>query len=77
MACRPTATGRASCNLCRQRLAAPLADLLQVPKDYRDFYAALTGKNLRLCPECGMGTMVRIELLPPCQSAVGLRIDSS
>ena len=44
--------------LCRQRLAAPLADL-------------------RLCPECGLGTMVRIELLPPCQSAVGLRMDSS
>jgi hypothetical protein len=63
--------------LCRQRLAAPLADLLPVPKDYRNFYAALTGKNLRLCPECGMGTMVRIELLPPCQSAVGLRMDSS
>jgi hypothetical protein len=63
--------------LCRQQLAAPMADLLPVPKDYRDFCAALTGKNLRLCPECGIGTMVRIELLPPCHSAVGLRMDSS
>jgi hypothetical protein len=63
--------------LCRQRLAAPMADLLPVPQDYRDFYAALTGKNLRLCPECGIGTMVRIELLPPCRSAVALRMDSS
>jgi hypothetical protein len=48
-----------------------------VPKDYRDFYAALTGKNLRLCPECGIGTMVRIELLPPCRIAASLRMDSS
>src|SRR5580704_15991707 len=59
--------------LCRQHLAAPMADLLPVPKDYRDFYAALTGKNLRLCPECGVGTMVRIELLPPCHIAASLR----
>jgi hypothetical protein len=62
--------------LCRQQLAAPTADLLPVPQDYRDFYAALTGKNLRLCPECGIGTMVRIELLPPCRSAAS-RMDSS
>jgi hypothetical protein len=77
MACRPTATGRASCNSAGNDWRLPLVDLLPVPKDYRDFYAALTGKNLRLCPECGLGTMVRIELLPPCQSAVGLRMDSS
>ncbi len=60
--------------LCRQQLAAPTADLLPVPKDYRDFYAALTAKNLRLCPECGIGTMIRIEILPPCHC---LRMDSS
>ena len=63
--------------LCRQELAAPTAGLLPVPQDYRDFYAALTGKNLRICPECGIGTMVRIELLPPCHSAAGVRMDSS
>jgi hypothetical protein len=55
-------------------LAAPTADLLPVSQDYRDFYAALTGKNLRLCPECGIGTMIRIEILPPCHF---LRADSS
>jgi hypothetical protein len=60
--------------LCRQKLAAPLTDLLPVPQDYRDFYAALTGNNLRLCPECGIGTMIRIEILPPCHC---LRMDSS
>jgi hypothetical protein len=65
---------KAKLELCRQQLAAPLADLLPVPQDYRDFYAALTGKNLRLCPECGMGTMIRIEILPPCHC---LRMDSS
>ena len=39
--------------LCRQLLAAPLTDLLPRPHDYRDFYAALTAKNLRLCPSAG------------------------
>jgi hypothetical protein len=63
--------------LCRQQLAAPTVDLLPVPQDYRDFYAALTGKNLRLCPECGIGTMIRIEILPPCHTAAGPRMDSS
>ena len=63
--------------LCRQLLAAPTADLLPVPQDYRDFYAALTGKNLRLCPECGIGTMVRIQILPPCHCAVARHMDSS
>jgi hypothetical protein len=65
---------KAKLQLCRQQLAAPLADLLPVPQDYRDFYAALTGKNLRRCPECGIGTMVRIEILPPCRC---LRMDTS
>jgi hypothetical protein len=64
----------AKLQLFRQELAAPTADLLPVPQDYRDFYAALTGKNLRLCPECGIGTMIRIEILPPCHF---LRADSS
>jgi hypothetical protein len=64
---------------CQQQLALalPTADLLPVPQDYRDFYAALTGKNLHLCPECGIGTMVRIEILPPCHSAASHRMDSS
>ncbi|MGC9951337.1 MAG: hypothetical protein ABSF64_33695 [Bryobacteraceae bacterium] len=49
-----------------------MADLLPVPADYRDFYAALTGANLRLCPECGIGAMLRMQLAP-----VSLRLDSS
>ena len=63
--------------LCRQLLAAPLTDLLPRPTDYRDFYAALTGNNLRLCPKCGIGTMVRIQILGPGQAAVAIRMDTS
>jgi hypothetical protein len=63
--------------LCRQLLAAPLTDLLPRPHDYRDFYAALTAKNLRLCPQCGIGAMVRIQILGPEQAPVAIRMDSS
>lgn len=38
---------------CRHLLAVPSNDLLPRPADYRDFYLALTGMNLRLCPRCG------------------------
>ncbi len=63
--------------LCRQLLAAPLTDLLPRPTDYRDFYAALTGQNLRLCPKCGIGTMVRIQILAPGQTPAVVRMDTS
>ena len=63
--------------LCRQLLAAPLTDLLPRPTDYRDYYAALTGKNLRLCPQCGIGTMVRIQILAPGQAPLAIRMDTS
>jgi len=65
----------AKLRICRQQLANPVADLLPCSTDYRDLYAALTGNSLRLCPECRTGTMVRIEILPPCRGA--LRLDSS
>jgi hypothetical protein len=64
-------------DLCRQLLAAPLSALLPNPADYRDFYAALTGTNLRLCPQCGIGTMIRIQLLLPCLSPLPIRMDTS
>jgi len=63
--------------LCRQQLAQPTTDLLPCPRDYRDLYAALTGHDLRRCPECGSGILVRIEILPPCRSAPLIRMDSS
>ena len=63
--------------LCRRLLAAPLSDLLPQPADYRDFYAALSGKNLRLCPQCGIGTMIRLSLHLPCHGPVPLYVDTS
>jgi hypothetical protein len=50
--------------LCRQLLAVPCSELLPRPADYRDFYAALTGRNLKRCPKCGIGTMIQIQVLP-------------
>jgi hypothetical protein len=64
-------------DFCRQLLAAPLSDLLPRPADYRDFYAALTGRNLRLCPQCGIGTMIRIEILFPGHGPIPIRLDTS
>lgn len=37
---------------CRSLMAPPIADLLPRPADYRLFYLALTGIDLRLCPRC-------------------------
>jgi hypothetical protein len=62
--------------LCRQLLAAPLTGLLPRPTDYREAYAALTGKNLRRCPQCGIGTMIRIQTLAPGQTPVAI-VDTS
>jgi hypothetical protein len=63
--------------LCRQLLAAPLADLLPRPADYRDFYQALTQQSLRLCPHCGIGAMLIIQILPPCRWPACPPLDSS
>jgi hypothetical protein len=62
---------QAKLNLCRQLLASPCSGLLPRPADHRDFYAALTGKDLRRCPQCGLGILTRIQFLPP------MRMDSS
>jgi hypothetical protein len=51
--------------LCRQLLAVPVTDLLPRPSDYRDRHELLTGESLRRCPKCGIGTMIRIRILPP------------
>jgi hypothetical protein len=62
-------------DLCRQLLATPCSELLPHPTDYRDFYAALTGSNLRRCPQCGIGTLLRRQLLP--DGPLPLRVDTS
>jgi hypothetical protein len=51
--------------LCRRLLVTPTADLLPRASDYRDFYLQLTGMNLRLCPQCGIGTLFRLALPRP------------
>ena len=51
--------------LCRRLLATPTADLLPRATDYRDFYLELTGKNLRLCPRCRIGVLIRLALPGP------------
>jgi hypothetical protein len=51
--------------VCRRLLATATADLLPRPTDYRDFYRQLTGINLRLCPQCGKGILIRLALPGP------------
>jgi hypothetical protein len=63
--------------LCRRLLATPCTDLLPCPSDCRDFYAALTASDLRLCPRCGIGILTSIQILRPGHGPVPLRIDTS
>jgi hypothetical protein len=56
--------------LCRRLLATPTADLLPRTTDYRDFYLQLTGINLRLCPQCGIGALIRLALPGPLPQVV-------
>ena len=55
----------AKLDLCRRLLSAPASDLLPRPADYRDYYQALTGKDLRRCPQCGTGVLIRLAVLGP------------
>ena len=52
---------------CRQLLGetAPVVNRSDAPLDYRDRYEQLTGKSLRVCPQCGRGHMVCIETFLP------------
>jgi len=67
----------AKLNLCRQLLATACSLLLPQPADCRDFLAALTSTNSRLCPQCGRGILIRLQFFPPCHGPVPLRLDSS
>jgi hypothetical protein len=63
--------------LGRQLLATACSLLLPQPADCRDFLAALTGTNSRLCPQCGRGILIRLQFFPPSHGPVPLRVDSS
>ena len=66
----------AKLELCRRLLATPCIDLLPRPTDCRNLLAALTTGNLSLCPQCGVGILVRIQLFS-CHGPVPLRLDTS
>jgi hypothetical protein len=54
----------AKLDLCRQLLATVCSVLLPQPADCRDFLAALTAGNLRLCPQCGIGALMQMKIIP-------------
>ena len=64
-------------DLCRRLLATVCSLLLPQLADCRDFLTALTGGNLRLCPQCGIGALMRTQLFPLRHGLVPLRFDSS
>ena len=67
----------AKLTLCRQLLATACSLLLPQPAHCRDFLEALTSTSLRLCPQCGIGTLTRMQVFPLCRGPVPLRMDSS
>jgi hypothetical protein len=66
----------AKLELCRRLLATACTDLLPCPTDCRDLLTALTTSHLRLCPQCGVGILIRIQLFP-CHGPGPLRLDTS
>jgi hypothetical protein len=67
----------AKLTLCRQLLATACSLLLPQPAGCRDFLATLTSTNLRLCPQCGIGILTRMQVFPSCHGPVPLRLDTS
>jgi len=63
--------------LCRRLLATPCSSLLPQPADCRNYQAMLLAGTPRLCPRCGVGTLISIQTLWPCHGPVPLRMDSS
>jgi Putative transposase len=49
---------------CRELIGmAPAGPAAEIPADYRDRFEALTGRSLRECPHCHIGTMVMIDCI--------------
>src|SRR5437879_6135742 len=63
----------AKLDLCRRLLATACSLLLPQPADCRDFWVAVTSTNLRLCPQCGVGILIRMQVFPSCHGPVPLR----
>ena len=63
--------------LCRQLLAVLMAILTVPVPDYRDRFEQLTGRSLRICPDCAQGQMIRIGFIAPPRFSGAAAIDSS
>jgi Putative transposase len=50
--------------LCRKLLMVPITGLLPQPAECRQLLEAITEKEFNRCPHCGIGTMIRIAILP-------------
>ncbi len=51
---------------CRQLLGAPSTGTPQPERrDWKTRYQALTGELIDLCPQCRVGRLLRVEILPP------------
>jgi hypothetical protein len=63
---------------CRRLLGMPTPADQTNTSDYRDRYEQLTGHSLHQCPQCGLGRMLVVMILPrsPCKCAP-LPTDSS
>jgi hypothetical protein len=53
-------------SLCRQLLAVPQPPPTRqdLPSDWGERFQQLTGLDLSLCPQCGLGHLVRLQILP-------------
>lgn len=56
----------ANLNLCRQLLSAKPSSSIQ--QDWKERYQTLTGKPVDLCPTCGKGRMILIEVISPIRA---------
>ncbi len=50
--------------LCRRLLIVPVTELLPQPADCRQLLDAITETQSNRCPHCGIGTMIRVGILP-------------
>lgn len=62
--------------VCRHWLAAPDSDLLPQAAAAGHLGTALSSPPLRLCPQCGIGILSRLLVLPPWHSPLP-RLDTS
>jgi hypothetical protein len=57
-------TRKESLALCRELLTARTAGLLPEPQQCRDVLEGITARQRSLCRHCGIGTLIRVQILP-------------